>query len=106
GAPRAHGLADRHLDEVCGADRDCRFLDHYLVAINVVADGLGDAEDIGQICRSILTRRCADSDENEVGKTDADRRIGRKAQASSLGIAGHEFLQPRLEYRDLAVSEV
>lgn len=101
-ATHSQSVCDPVAYLVACADGYSRFDDHGLFMVHVVGDRSSDGEYVTQICRAVLIRRRADSDEDHVAMVDAIGGIRREAQLPRPKTIGNETVKVWFEDRNFA----
>ena len=101
----ARVLAHRALDHLTGADRHGRLRDDDLVAVQVVADRLGDLADEGEVGLAVGERRRAHRDEDRARLADRRREVGGELEPPGADVLLDDLLEPGLVDRNLPAHE-
>ena len=92
-------------DAVSRSDGDGRLGDDNDLARHVHADLFGDAQHVTQVGRTVLVRRRADGDEDDVSAADRRSYVGRESESAATLVPLDERVQPRLVDRKDVVLE-
>src|SRR5690606_32817003 len=102
GIARAEALGEDLPNLARRANGHRGLVDDHLVAADVLADGIGDLENVFQVRGPVLVGRCADGDEDDIGEIDALGNVGREPQTAGMHVVDHHRFQARLVDRQAA----
>jgi hypothetical protein len=89
-------LANDFAHLLGSADRNGTLVDDDAIAVHRAPDFTGDVEHVAQVRRTVLPRRSADGNEDDLRAAHAARQVGRKGQPLLAAVAAHHLLEARL----------
>ena len=90
---------------VGGTDRYGRLGHDDPVLVHVLADRAGNVQDVAQVRRTVLARRCTHRAELEQAMGNALRGARREREPARLEVLAQHHLEPRFEDRRLALAQ-